>query len=73
MDESQLSPVGERYSSAFKGLPVYRLNEIVRQGEDNPISYLLELLRYDVEHRTYNFLNYIVKNPSKFNSDYTKC
>ena len=72
MDESQLSPVGERYSSAFKGLPVFRLFEIVRQGEDNPISYLLNLLRYDVEHKTYNFLNYIVKNPSKFNSDYTK-
>ena len=71
-DESQLSPVGERYSSAFKGLPVFRLFEIVRQGEDNPISYLLGLLRYDVEHKTYNFLNYIVKNPSKFNSDYTK-
>lgn len=71
-DESQLSPVGERYSSAFKGLPVFRLFEIVRQGEDNPISYLLNLLRYDVEHKTYNFLNYIVKNPSKFNSDYTK-
>lgn len=71
-DESQLSPVGERYSSSFKGLPVFRLFEIVRQGEDNPISYLLNLLRYDVEHKTYNFLNYIVKNPSKFNSDYTK-
>lgn len=71
-DESQLNPVGERYSSAFKGLPVFRLFEIVRQGEDNPISYLLNLLRYDVEHKTYNFLNYIVKNPSKFNSDYTK-
>ena len=71
-DESQLSPVGERYSSAFKGLPVFRLFEIVRQGEDNPISYLLGLLRYDVEHKTYNFLNYIIKNPSKFNSDYTK-
>ena len=71
-DESQLSPVGEKYSSAFKGLPVFRLYEIVRQGEDNPISYLLGLLRYDVEHKTYNFLNYIIKNPSKFNSDYTK-
>lgn len=71
-DQSQLSPVGEKYSSAFKGLPIYKLNEIVRQGEDNPISYLLELLRYDVEHKTYNFLNYIIKNPSKFNSDYTK-
>jgi len=71
-DESQLSPVGEKYSSAFKSLPVYRLYEIVRQGDDNPISYLLGLLRYDVEHKTYNFLNYIVKNPQKFNSDYTK-
>ena len=71
-DENQLSPVGEKYSSAFKGLPLYKLTEIVRQGEDNPISYLLDILRYDVEHKTYNFLNYIIKNPMKFNENYTK-
>lgn len=45
---------------------------MVRQGDDNPISYLLDLLRYDVEHKTFNFLNYISKVPSKFNEDNTK-
>ena len=71
-DDSQLSPVNEKYSSAFKGLITFKLKEIIRQGEDNPVSYLLDLLRYDVEHKTYKFLNYISKNPTKFNTSYTK-
>ena len=71
-DASQLPPVGEKYSAAFRGVKLYALKEIVRQGEDNPISYLLELLRDDVEHKTYKFLNYIQQNPCKFNTDGTK-
>ena len=71
-DASQLPPVNEKYSAAFKGIKLYNLKEIVRQGEDNPISYLLELLRDDVEHKTYNFLNYIQRNPYNFNTDGTK-
>ena len=63
-DATQLAPVGEKYSSAFKGIKTSSLNQIVRQGEDNPISYLLDLLRYDVEHKT--------KNRYKFNDDNTK-
>ena len=55
-DSSQLAPVGEKYSAAFKGTKTSTLKEIVRQGDDNPVSYLLELLRYDIEHKTYNFL-----------------
>lgn len=71
-DSSQLAPVGEKYSSALKGIKISELKQVVRQGDDNPISYLLELLRYDIEHKTYNFLNYIGRYKSKFNDDNTK-
>jgi exodeoxyribonuclease-5 len=71
-DSHQLAPVGEKYSSAFKGLTLFSLTEIVRQGEDNPVSYLLDLLRYDITHRSYNFLNYISKIREKFSTDMTK-
>lgn len=71
-DGSQLSPVGEKYSAAFRGVQTYKLTEIVRQGDDNPISNLLPLLRYDIEHKTYTFLNHIIKNRNKFNNDFTK-
>jgi len=65
-DSFQLSPVNELYSYAFKSIQTYQLNEIVRQEEDNPIRYLLELLRYDIKNKTFNFINYIVKNRSCF-------
>ena len=71
-DSSQLAPVNEKYSSAFKGTKTFALKEIVRQGEDNPVSYLLELLRYDIEHKSYNFLTHIQRFREKFNADYTK-
>ena len=71
-DNSQLAPVGEKYSSAFRNIKNYSLKQIVRQGEDNPVSYLLELLRYDINHKTYKFLNYIQRFKEQFNADYTK-
>lgn len=71
-DDHQLSPVNEKYSSSFKGVKLSRLNQIVRQGDDNPISYLLELLRFDIKHKSFTFLEYISKNRSKFNNDNTK-
>ena len=71
-DDSQLAPVGEKYSSAFRNIKSYSLKQIVRQGEDNPVSYLLELLRYDINHKTYKFLNYIQRFKEQFNADYTK-
>ena len=40
-DASQLAPVNEKYSSAFKGVKVFTLKQVVRQGEDNPISHLV--------------------------------
>ena len=71
-DSSQLPPVNEKYSSAFKGVKINTLTQIVRQGDDNPVSYLLDLLRYDIEHKSFTFLEYITKNKSKFNDDNTK-
>lgn len=71
-DGSQLPPVNERYSSAFKGVKVNELSQIVRQGDDNPVSYLLSLLRYDIKYKTFRFLEYISKCRSQFNDDNTK-
>lgn len=71
-DASQLSPVKERFSPAFKNVVSYELNQIVRQGDDNPISYLLYLLRCDIKYKTFKFLEYIKYNKSKFNEDNTK-
>ena len=71
-DDNQISPVGEKYSSAFRNIKSYSLKQIVRQGEDNPVSYLLDLLRYDINHKTYKFLNHIQRFREQFNADYTK-
>ena len=71
-DSYQLAPVNEKYSSAFKGIKTSTLEQIVRQGENNPISYLLDLLRYDVKYKTFKFLEFISKNRNKFNEDNTK-
>lgn len=71
-DSSQLAPVGEKYSSALKGLKTYSLKKIIRQDEDNPVKYLLELLRYDIEHKQFTFLNYISKNRERFDNDNIK-
>lgn len=71
-DESQLPPVGESISSAFRNVKSYKLNQVVRQGDDNPISNILEILRNDIRNKTYNFLEYIIKHPYEFNDDNTK-
>ena len=50
-DASQLAPVDEKESIAFKRCTtVYELNQIIRQSSKNPIANLLELLRYDIKH-----------------------
>ena len=71
-DAYQLPPINERYSPAFKNIKTCQLNQIVRQGEDNPISEILPLLRNDINNKTYTFLNYIIRNRSKFNDTFTK-
>lgn len=71
-DQYQLAPVGEKYSAALKGIETYKLTQIVRQDEDNPVKHLLSLLRYDVSHKTFTFLEYIYKNREQFDDSYTK-
>lgn len=71
-DDAQLPPVNERYSSALKNITSYKLSQIVRQDDDNPIRYLLSLLRHDIQHSSFNFLNYIRQNKEKFDVGNTK-
>lgn len=71
-DSSQLAPVNEKYSSALRNIKTYYLKQIIRQEEDNPVKGLLELLRYDIEHKSFTFLEYISKNREKFDDDNTK-
>jgi len=67
-DPYQLAPVNEAKSIAFdRCYIVYNLKEIVRQNANNPITPLLELLRYDIEHKTYRFLEYISKRVGEYN------
>lgn len=78
-DASQLPPVNEKVSRAFTiATRVNYLNETVRQGDDNPISYLLDILRNDISRGRYDMLNYIAnpKNKSQYNErgcGYTVC
>lgn len=62
-DNFQLAPVNESKSIAFdRCYEVYNLKQVVRQAANNPITNLLNLLRYDIEHHTYRFLEYLSKN-----------
>lgn len=71
-DSSQLAPVNESKSSAFNGIKIHQLNQIVRQEEDNPVRHLLQILRKDIQNKSFNFLQYISKNKEEFDSGYTK-
>lgn len=71
-DSSQLPPVNEKYSAAFKGIKTFELKEVVRQEKDNSVSYILSLLRYDIVHKTFTFLEYIYKTREQFDSDNIK-
>lgn len=67
-DSFQLSPVNESKSIAFdRCFKVYPLTQIVRQGVTNPIGDLLKLLRYDIEHKTFRFLEYLSKHCGDMN------
>ena len=70
-DSSQLPPVNESSSYAFLiASKTYYLKEVVRQGQDNPISHLLDLLRYDIGHKgTWKFLEYINTHKEEINDE----
>ena len=67
-DSSQLAPVNESRSIAFdRCFKVYSLTQIVRQGVTNPIGDLLKLLRYDIQHKTFRFLDYLSSHMGDMN------
>lgn len=67
-DSRQLPPVNEKVSIAFKTCTeVYELKEIVRQELNNPIKALLDMLRYDIEHKTFRFIQYVSQNIGNMN------
>lgn len=78
-DGGQLPPVNEKVSRAFTvATKTNVLREIVRQGDNNPITHLLELLRSDIANKRYDMLSYI-SNPkhksayNEFGCGYTVC
>lgn len=67
-DDYQLSPVKENRSIAFTTcFKLYRLEEIIRQAANNPIINLLNIIRDDIKHKSFNFLNYVVKHRGEIN------
>ncbi len=70
-DSSQLPPVNEKISQAFLiASNTYYLKEVVRQGDNNPISKLLKLLREDIDSKNgWRFLDYISKNRQDYNEE----
>lgn len=68
-DNYQLSPVNERYSSAFKGVKTFALKQIVRQDDTNPVRLLLEMLRHDIDNKSFTFLEYISRYKEQFDND----
>lgn len=71
-DDHQLSPINEYRSEAFSGCKSYKLTQIVRQDDDNPILPLLDMLRYDIDHKSFSFLNYIATHRECFDEGHTK-
>ena len=71
-DASQLAPVGEKYSPAFRAIKCNTIKQIVRQEDDNPIRELLSLLRYDIEHKSFTFLQQISRVKENFDEYNTK-
>lgn len=67
-DDSQLAPVNENESIAFKRCnKLYKLTEIIRQDSKNPIKDLLNMLRKDINDKSFTFLSYIMKNKGIIN------
>lgn len=71
-DTHQLCPVNETTIAAFNTIRIDKLTQIVRQDEDSPLIKLLNMLRNDIEHRSFTFLNYIYKNKEEFDSSNVK-
>lgn len=67
-DVYQLAPVNEKKSTFFTNCSnIYTLTEIVRQKANNPINFLLSMLREDIKNKSYRFLQYLSKNINNYN------
>ena len=65
-DPHQLAPVNESRSIAFLRCFInYELKEIVRQDKSNPITPLLQILRKDIDHRSFKFIEALNRNIGK--------
>lgn len=71
-DSSQLAPVNENFSTAFRNIKANNLKQVVRQDDTNPVKKLLDLLRLDIECRTFHFLEYIYHHKYEINEDNTQ-
>lgn len=64
-DALQLPPINERIGKVFSHVRhKSTLREVVRQGKDNPMTDILELLRRDVEHSTQHGVEALTSNKS---------
>lgn len=67
-DASQLPPVSEKQSIAFKTCAkTYELKQVVRQEISNPVKSLLDMLRYDIDNKTHRFIQYVSQNIGMMN------
>lgn len=71
-DSSQLSPVRDKVSTVFRDNKTLYLNKIVRQGDDNPISNILQMLRKDITYKTFKTLEYLSLHKEELNESRTK-
>jgi exodeoxyribonuclease-5 len=71
-DAYQLPPPEETYSSAFRGVQGWTLEEVVRQSADNPIMQILIRLRNDIKGRTFTALQYLIDHPEQWSEDGSK-
>lgn len=66
-DEYQLPPVNEKYSTTFQNSTFFRLTEIIRQSNTNPLNDLIACLRDDIKNETKTWIDFITENPVHVN------
>lgn len=65
-DPLQLPPVNEHESEVFHSVKnVVKLSTIIRQGENNPLLNIFNLLRYDIENKDSKTLEYLGSHRNK--------
>jgi len=67
-DNAQLPPINESISSVFS-IPGYKLTEVIRQAEGNPLLKILAVAREDVFRNTDKIYDVLRKTPTAFNEN----